>query len=239
MASAKLYLEKCLVVLPTYNEAENIENVCARIKNVIDCHILIVDDGSTDGTIQIIKKLSEENSKIHLSLRNSKNGLGDAYRHAYKYAIDQGYEVLIQCDSDGSHEIEKIPTLYEKYKTGSDLVIGSRYVAGGNVEGWVRTRILISKAGNFYAKLVLRLPVKDLTAGFRLYRIASLKKINYQSAVAKGYSFQIQMTYLFRNLKISEVPITFVDRVFGSSKMNTKIALEAVWQIPFIRFNSK
>ena len=239
MASAKLHLEKCLVVLPTYNEAENIGNVCARIKNVIDCHILIVDDGSTDGTIPIIKKLSEENSRIHLSLRNSKNGLGDAYRHAYKYAIEQGYEILIQCDSDGSHEIEKIPTLYEKYKSGSDLVIGSRYVAGGNVEGWARTRILISKAGNFYAKLVLRLPVKDLTAGFRLYRIASLKKINYQSAVAKGYSFQIQMTYLFRNLKISEVPITFVDRVFGSSKMNTKIALEAVWQIPFIRFNSK
>ena len=239
MVSTKLHFEKCLVVLPTYNEAENIENACSRIKNIIDCHILIVDDGSTDGTIQIIKKLSEENSKIHLSLRNSKNGLGDAYRHAYKYAIEKGYEILIQCDSDGSHEIEKIPKLFEEYQSGSDLVIGSRYVAGGNVEGWAKTRILISKAGNLYAKLVLRLPVKDLTAGFRLYRIASLKKINYQSALAKGYSFQIQMTYLFRHLKISEVPITFVDRVFGSSKMNTKIALEAIWQIPFIRLNSK
>ena len=239
MSSPKLQVDKCLVVLPTYNEAENIENVVSRVHSVVTCDILIVDDGSTDGTIEIIKRLNSKNPKVFLSLRKSKNGLGDAYRHAYTWAIENGYELLIQCDADGSHEIEKIPDMYEEYLSGSDLVVGSRYIPGGNVEGWSPSRILISKMGNLYAKLVLRLPVKDLTAGFRLYRIDALKNINYQNAVAKGYSFQIQMTYLFRKLKISEVPITFVDRVFGSSKMNTKIALEAIWQIPFIRFKSK
>lgn len=239
MSSPKLQVDKCLVVLPTYNEAENIENVVSRVHSVVTCDILIVDDGSTDGTIEIIKRLNSKNPKVFLSLRKSKNGLGDAYRHAYTWAIENGYELLIQCDADGSHEIEKIPDMYEEYLSGSDLVVGSRYIPGGNVEGWSPSRILISKMGNLYAKLVLRLPVKDLTAGFRLYRIDALRNINYQNAVAKGYSFQIQMTYLFRKLKISEVPITFVDRVFGSSKMNTKIALEAIWQIPFIRFKSK
>ena len=239
MSSPKLQVDKCLVVLPTYNEAENIENVVSRVHSVVTCDILIVDDGSTDGTIEIIKRLNSKNPKVFLSLRKSKNGLGDAYRHAYTWAIENGYELLIQCDADGSHEIEKIPDMYEEYLSGSDLVVGSRYIPGGNVEGWSPSRILISKMGNLYAKLVLRLPVKDLTAGFRLYRIDALRNINYQNAVAKGYSFQIQMTYLFRKLKISEVPITFVDRVFGSSKMNTKIAVEAIWQIPFIRFKSK
>ena len=239
MSSPKLQVDKCLVVLPTYNEAENIENVVSRVHSVVTCDILIVDDGSTDGTIEIIKRLNSKNPKVFLSLRKSKNGLGDAYRHAYTWAIENGYELLIQCDADGSHEIEKIPDMYEKYLSGSDLVVGSRYVPGGNVEGWSSSRILISKMGNLYAKLVLRLPVKDLTAGYRLYRISTLRNINYLSAVAKGYSFQIQMSYLFRNHKISEVPITFVDRVFGASKMNTKIALEAIWQIPFIRYNSK
>ena len=239
MTSPKLQIDKCLVVLPTYNEAENIENVVSRVRSVVKCDILIVDDGSTDGTIEIIKRLNSQNPNVFLSLRTSKNGLGDAYRHAYTWAIENGYELLIQCDADGSHEIEKIPDLYEKYLSGSDLVVGSRYVPGGNVEGWSSSRILISKLGNLYAKLVLRLPVKDLTVGFRLYRISTLRKVNYLSAVAKGYSFQIQMSYLFRNYKIAEVPITFVDRVFGASKMNTKIALEAIWQIPFIRFSSK
>lgn len=225
----------CLIVLPTYNEFENLERVYRRIRNVIYSDILVIDDGSTDGTLEVIKFLQNNDKKFNAMIRKTKKGLGDAYRTAYEFAIQNNYEVLIQCDADGSHEIEKIPLMVEAYQAGYDLVIGSRYVSGGSVAGWSKHRILISRIGNFYSRLVLGLKTKDNTAGFRLYKVALLRDLNSNIGNAKGYSFQVQMSYLCKNAKVKELPIKFVEREFGKSKMTFSIALEAFWQIPAIR----
>ena len=229
-------MSKALIVLPTYNEVENIQSVYDRIRKVTDSDILFIDDGSDDGTRDMISKLKTTDSGIFEILRQDKLGLGRAYRVAYKYAVDKKYDVLIQCDADGSHQIEKIPEMLAKIDSGTDLVIGSRYVPGGSVSGWAKTRLYISKTGNAYAKLTLGLRTNDNTAGFRAYRMISLSNIEYWKATANGYAFQVQMTYLFRNLKIVEIPINFTERQFGKSKMTLGIALEAIIQIPLLRF---
>ena len=229
-------MSKALIVLPTYNEVENIQSVYDRIRKVTDSDILFIDDGSGDGTRDMISKLKTKDGGIFEILRQSKLGLGSAYRVAYKYAIDNKYDVLIQCDADGSHQIEKIPEMLAQIDSGADLVIGSRYVPGGSVIGWAKSRLYISKIGNAYAKLTLGLRTNDNTAGFRAYRMKSLSNIEYWKATANGYAFQVQMTYLFRNLKIVEIPINFTERQFGKSKMTLGIALEAIIQIPLLRF---
>ena len=226
-----------LVIFPTLNEFENIPLVIDRLKKVIKSDILFVDDGSTDGTVELIQNLVKMNSHISAIYREKKLGLGSAYREAYAYALTQDYEYLIQCDADGSHEIEKIPTMLAAANNGAELVIGSRYVKGGSVSGWAKSRQFISKVGNIYSRITLGLKTKDNTAGFRLYNLETLRKIDFHKAKANGYAFQVQMTYLFKEYKVDEVPIRFVERLHGKSKMNTKIAIEAILKIPLLRFH--
>jgi dolichol-phosphate mannosyltransferase len=229
-------MEGILIVLPIYNEVENIRNVYNRIRKNSNADILFVDDGSTDGSINLVSDLILADSRIKLILRGSKLGLGSAYRDSYKFALENNYSFLIQCDADGSHEIEKIPEMMQAAESGADLVIGSRYVSGGSVKGWAKSRQVISRIGNLYSRLMLGLTSKDNTAGFRIYNLETLAKLNYENAKANGYAFQVQMTYLFRTKKIVEIPICFVERQYGASKMTTKIALEALIQIPLLRF---
>jgi dolichol-phosphate mannosyltransferase len=224
-----------LIILPTFNEVENLETVYRRIRSLIQCDILIIDDGSVDGTIGVIKKLQKEDSAVLPLLRNTKSGLGKTYLTGYEYAIKQEYDALIQLDADGSHEIEKIPIMIDLYLNGTKMLVGSRYVPGGDVSGWSKTRVMISRIGNAYGRFILGLDQKDVTSGFRLYDVKTLALLDLSEVEAKGYSFQIQMSYVFRNVKSLEVPIIFVDRVFGESKMGYKIVLEALYQIPRIR----
>ena len=225
-----------VVVLPTYNEVENIRTVFSRIRAVSSADILFVDDGSTDGSVELINDLISNDSGVKALFRGKKMGLGSAYRDAYTYAINQRYKYLIQCDADGSHEIEKIPKIIEAAEAGFELVIGSRYVKGGSIIGWPKSRELISRFGNLYSRINLGLKTKDNTAGFRLYKLTTLAQINYKLARANGYAFQVQMTYLFKNQKTLEIPIKFIEREFGKSKMTFGIALEALIEIPLLRF---
>lgn len=229
-------MTRVLVVLPTYNEVENVRNVYSRIRKVTDADIIFVDDGSKDGTLDVILEIRSIDTNVHLFSRGAKKGLGSAYRDSYKFALENNYRFLIQCDADGSHEIEKIPEMMQAAASGADLVIGSRYVSGGSVKGWAKSRQVISRIGNLYSRLMLGLASKDNTAGFRIYNIETLAKLNYESAKANGYAFQVQMTYLFRTKKVVEIPICFAERQYGASKMTTKIALEALIQIPLLRF---
>ena len=224
-----------MIILPTYNEAENLEAVYRRIRAVIQCDILIIDDGSVDGTLEVIKKLQQEDNTVFSLLRTVKHGLGKTYLTGYQHAIRYEYDGLIQLDADGSHEIEKIPEMLTHFQNGFKLIIGSRYVPGGDVSGWSKTRIFISKIGNTYGRFILGLDRKDVTSGFRVYDVDTLARIDLSQVEAKGYSFQIQMSFVFRNIASIEVPIVFVDRVFGESKMGYKIVLEALYQIPLIR----
>lgn len=227
---------KILVVLPTYNEFENINSVVGRIQHVIEANILFVDDGSTDGSLDLIQNLIKKNPKIKAMFRGEKKGLGSAYRDAYSYALKEKFDYLIQCDTDGSHELEKIPEMVKAADDGADLVIGSRYVVGGSVKGWAKSRLIISIIGNWYSRIMLGLKTKDNTAGFRLYKLNKLANIDFNKATANGYAFQVQMTYLFKDLKVIEVPIQFVERQYGKSKMTANVALEALIKIPLLRF---
>lgn len=228
-----------LIIIPTFNEVENLLYIYNRVRKVTKEDILFVDDGSIDGTVEKILDLAKSDPRVKMLLRNSKEGLGKAYQAAFHYAMQEDYDFIIHLDADGSHEVEKIPDLIRGYKSGFDLVVGSRYVKGGTVDNWSVVRRIISKVGNNYARFVLGLEIKDLTSGFRLYSLSKLQSAHLERATARGYAFQVQMTYLFNGFKILEVPIRFKDRTFGVSKMGYGIILEALVQIPSIRLKGK
>lgn len=228
-------MKRILVVLPTFNEVGNLMNVYSRIKSCIQCDILIIDDGSKDGTRDVILDLQERDKTVHSLLRDKKYGLGKTYLTGYRYGIAHKYDALIQLDADGSHEIEKIPLMVQFFEKGFKMVTGSRYVSGGDISGWSQSRVLISKVGNFYGRVMLSLVQKDVTSGFRLYDVKTLATMELGNVKAKGYSFQIQMSYIFREMPNAEIPIKFVDRIHGKSKMGYKIIFEALYQIPLIR----
>ena len=220
-----------LVIIPTYNEAENIERILRRIvESLPDTGVLVVDDGSPDGTGDLVKRVAAELPDVHLMARAGKAGLGSAYRSGFVWGMENGYDVLIEIDADFSHDPGALPALVEPLTQGYDVAIGSRYVKGGNVPNWARHRHLLSQGGNRYASLVLGLRVSDSTAGFRAYSAAILRKLDLEAIRAEGYGFQIEMTYRAKQqgAKIKEVPITFVDRVAGESKMSSRIVVEAL-----------
>lgn len=222
---------RTLVVLPTYNEIENIEEVLRRIRAVCPhADVLVVDDGSPDGTADRAEKLGLELGRIDVLSRPKKSGLGSAYRVGFRTGLEQGYDVMIEMDADLSHDPDALPNLVAEVERGADLAIGSRYIPGGSIPDWPWPRRAISRFGCYYARVMLRIPVHDATAGFRAYHRRSLAAIELDEVRADGYGFQIEMTYLVdrQGGRIVEVPIEFRDRELGHSKMSGRIVVEAL-----------
>ena len=220
-----------LVVLPTFNEAANIERILREVrKSLPAASVLVVDDSSPDGTAELAQRVGEELGQIELLVRPEKNGLGPAYRAGFAWGLERGYDGFVEMDSDFSHDPAALPSLVAPFEQGSELVIGSRYVAGGSIPDWSFRRRMLSRFGNRYAKALLGLGVEDSTAGFRVYAATLLRRIDLDSVRADGYGFQIEMTYRARRAgaQITEVPIRFVDRVEGLSKMSMSTVTEAL-----------
>jgi dolichol-phosphate mannosyltransferase len=221
---------RVLAIIPTYEEAENIGEVLQRVRGALpDADILVIDDGSPDGTADVVRVGARELQNIVLLERGEKRGLGSAYRDGFAYGLERGYDVLVEMDADLSHDPSVIPRLVAPIEGGADLTIGSRYVTGGATPGWKRSRRVLSRAGNRYAQLALGMHASDATSGFRAYRAAALQEIDFASTRATGYGFQIELTHRINwaGGRIAEVPIVFADRRRGQSKMSLRIAAEA------------
>ncbi|RLE17017.1 MAG: dolichol-phosphate mannosyltransferase [Actinobacteria bacterium] len=218
-----------LVIVPTYNEFENIELIIGAVRS-LGYDILVVDDGSPDGTGRIVDALASRDDGVRVLHRPEKAGLGPAYAAGFEQGLESGYEILCEMDADFSHDPDDLTRLVDAVEAGADLAIGSRYVAGGGTQGWSRYREAISRGGNAYAAMMLGLKVKDATAGFRAFRDTALRKLNPSSCQASGYGFQVEMAWRARRagLEIIEIPITFKDREHGESKMNGRIVVEAM-----------
>jgi dolichol-phosphate mannosyltransferase len=218
-----------LVIVPTYNEAENISAIVASVRS-LGYGVLIVDDDSPDGTGRIADELSSTDPDVHVLHRDFKAGLGPAYAAGFERGLELGADVLCEMDADFSHDPSDLPRLLEVIESGADLAIGSRYVPGGGTAGWPWHRRTISRGGNVYAAWMLGLSVRDATAGFRAFRDTTLRKIDPSTCQASGYGFQVEMAWRTEQagLDIVEVPITFRDRIYGESKMSVRIALEAI-----------
>jgi glycosyltransferase involved in cell wall biosynthesis len=222
-----------LVIVPTYNEIRSIGILLPQLVE-LNLDILIVDDGSPDGTADACRQIGLESGRIVVVERKKKLGLGSAYKAGFKYGEDRGYKYLIEMDADGSHQISDLLSLMASMETNqSDLVIGSRWIAGGAVENWARRREWLSRSANIYARLMLGSKVKDMTAGFRIYRTSKLIQIDLESVKSEGYCFQIEMTKRMSQINgdILEVPITFIERKYGVSKMSKKIVFEAIYRV--------
>jgi dolichol-phosphate mannosyltransferase len=225
-----------LVVIPTYNESENIERMLHRIHECLpDAGVLVVDDGSPDGTADLVKRVTAELPDVHLLSRVAKSGLGSAYRAGFAWGLERGYDVFVEIDADFSHDPAALPTLVAPLDNGFDVSIGSRYVEGGTIPNWAWHRHLLSRGGNRYASAVLGLGVADSTAGYRAYSAGILREIPLDRIRAEGYGFQIEMTYRAcqYGARITEVPISFVDREAGESKMSSIIVVEALGLVTF------
>ncbi len=227
--------------MPTYNERENVERLVRALLHVfdgagIDGHVLVIDDGSPDGTGAIADRLAAEHERVEVLHRRHKAGIGPAYRDGFHHALARGADLILEMDCDFSHDPAAVPSLIAAAGT-ADLVLGSRYVPGGKVSDWGLVRRTISRGGSLYAKTVLRVPVNDLTGGFKCFRRAVLEAIPLDQVSSAGYVFQIEMTYraLLKGFRVVEVPITFTDRTQGASKMSRGIVLEAALHVPRLR----
>jgi dolichol-phosphate mannosyltransferase len=224
-------MTKVWITVPTLNEVENLATLVQRVRAAVpDAHILIVDDGSADGTAEKAEALGAELGSIEVLRRPCKMGLGSAYRAGHAIGIARGYDVMVQIDADLSHDPAALPELLAAVERGADLAIGSRYVPGGAVPNWPKRRLWLSVWANRYAGFVLGLRVRDTTAGYRAYRASILRAMDIESTHSTGYAFQIEMTYraYLAGGRIEEVPITFTDRVRGTSKMSGRIVAEAL-----------
>ncbi len=220
-----------LVVLPTYDESANIDAVLRRVRTAVPAAtVLVVDDGSPDGTADIAETVGKELGNIEIMRRHGKSGLGSAYRAGFRWGLERDFDACVEMDSDLSHEPEALPDLVAPLAEGYEVVIGSRYVPGGEIPNWAWHRRLLSRGGNVYASLLLGLGVSDSTAGFRAYASSVLRRIDLDAVQADGYGFQIEMTYeaIRAGARVREVPIRFVDRVEGESKMSSHIVVEAL-----------
>ena len=235
---------KSIVVIPTYNESDNIRNIITAVLNVQnDINILIVDDNSPDGTSAIVQEMMQTDNRIHLITRAGKMGLGTAYCEGFQYCLDLGFEAIMEMDADFSHNPEDIPRFLEEIKH-NDVVIGSRYISGMNVVNWPLHRLILSYGANIYSRIISGLPLKDATGGFKCFRAEALRKIDLKAIHSNGYGFQIEMNYRLWKLgcKIKEISIIFIDRRSGVSKMNKKIIWEAiflVWKLKFMNVEPK
>jgi dolichol-phosphate mannosyltransferase len=222
-----------VIVMPTYNERQNLEAVAGRVRAALPAaDLLVVDDNSPDGTGDIADKLAVTDPNVHVMHRTEKAGLGKAYIAGFGWALERGYDAIVEMDADGSHQPEHLPTLVAAL-ADADLAIGSRWVRGGKVVNWPKSREALSRSANIYTRLMLGLSIRDATAGFRAYRADTLRKISLNQVESTGYCFQIDLTIRVAQagLKIVEVPITFVEREHGASKMSNAIILEAFWRV--------
>lgn len=236
---------KIIVIIPTYNEIENISRLIDILLKLQLNHldVLIVDDNSPDGTGELVKKLSRENPRIHLIQREGKLGLGTAYVRGFQFAIEQGYDFIIQMDADFSHDPSEIKNFMSTIND-YDLVLGSRYIVGVNVVNWPLSRLLLSYGANLYTRLITQMPIKDSTGGFKCFRREVLEAIRLDDVKSDGYAFQIEINFKAwkKGFRIKEIPIVFVDRIAGSSKMSKHIIREAalmVWKLTFLSLLDK
>ena len=221
------------VVVPTYNERDNIEIIASRVRSAVpDADLLVVDDNSPDGTGDIADKLAGEDSHIHVLHRAGKAGLGAAYIAGFRWALEHGYGAVVEMDADGSHRPEELPRMLAAL-AGADLVLGSRYVPGGTVLNWPKSREFLSRGGNTYTRLMLGINLKDATGGYRAFRASTLQRIGLDEVQSQGYCFQIDLALrtIRAGLTVAEVPITFAERERGASKMSRAIVAEALWRV--------
>jgi dolichol-phosphate mannosyltransferase len=226
-------LEPVLVVIPTYNERENITPIIDRLHAALPkAHVLVVDDGSPDGTGEIVDKLAAVDERVNVMHRTEKAGLGAAYVAGFQWALERDYAVVVEMDADGSHSPEDLPRIVDAL-ADADLAIGSRYVPGGKTVNWPKSRFLLSWGANLYSRVWLGTKVHDLTAGFRAFRRAVLEKLKLHNVASAGYCFQIDLTWrtVEAGFTVVEVPITFTEREIGESKMDSSIVREALWRV--------
>ncbi len=226
--------DRVLIVVPTYNERDNVAEVVDRfLAAAPDAELLFVDDASPDGTGEVLDGIAATERRVHVMHRAGKLGLGTAYLDGFRWGLARGFELLLEMDADFSHDPRYLPDLLARARAGADVVVGSRYVAGGGTENWGLSRKLISRGGSLYARTILGVRVRDLTSGFICWRRRALEAIDLDSIASNGYSFQIEMKYraLRAGLRVEEVPIVFVDRRVGQSKMSRAIFLEALWVV--------
>jgi glycosyltransferase involved in cell wall biosynthesis len=225
--------DRVLVIVPTYNEAQNLEPILGRLHaSVPEAHALVVDDGSPDGTGELAEKLAAVDSRVHVLRRTAKNGLGAAYMAGFRWALDNGFDVVVEMDADGSHAPEQLPDLLAALGS-ADLVLGSRYVPGGEVTDWPVHRLLLSKAGNRYTRWALRLPLTDATGGYRAARAELIDRLPFDDVASQGYCFQVDWAWraVRAGATVAEVPISFTERAFGRSKMSGSIVREALVRV--------
>ena len=227
-------LGRVAVIVPTYNERANLEQIASRLRAAVpDADLLIVDDNSPDGTGEAADKLAAGDARIHVLHRPAKAGLGSAYIAGFRWALERGYGVLVEIDADGSHQPQELPALLAALEAGADLVIGSRYVPGGTVLNWPKSREVLSRGGNTYARVMLGIKVRDATGGYRAFRATALRQVGLDEVESQGYCFQIDLALrvIRAGLTVVEVPITFVERTQGASKMSRAVVAEALWRV--------
>jgi dolichol-phosphate mannosyltransferase len=234
-------IDRACVVIPTYNEAENLPVIVPQVLAAApELDVLVVDDGSPDGTGRLADELAAQSPRVHVLHRQKKEGLGRAYLAGFAVALGRGYGRVLEMDADFSHAPGKLRELLQASRT-ADVVLGSRYVSGGGTVNWGLGRRILSRGGSLYARTILGLGVRDLTGGFKCFRREALEKLDLASVRSSGYAFQIELTYraIRRGLTVLEVPITFVDRRVGKSKMSRRIVAEALWMVWKLRFDPR
>lgn len=233
MAYPLVDLGRVLVIIPTYNERANLETIVGRVRAAApQADVLVVDDSSPDGTGELADRLAAADDHIKVLHRGGKEGLGPAYIAGFRWALERDYEVVVEMDADGSHQPEELNRLLAALRD-ADLVIGARYVRGGEVLNWPRSREVLSRGANVYARLMLGVPLRDATGGYRAFRATTLRKIGLDDVDSRGYCFQVDLALrsVRRGLRVVEVPITFVERTHGASKMSRVIVAEAMWRV--------
>jgi dolichol-phosphate mannosyltransferase len=235
-------MSQSLIVVPTYNERDNVRGVAERLLAALPgAEVLFVDDNSPDGTGPLLDELAAADPRIHVMHRAGKLGLGTAYVEGFGWGLARGYEFLFEMDADGSHDPQYLPAMLALAEDGADVVVGSRYVPGGGTANWGLGRRILSRGGSFYARTILGIEVRDVTAGFICWRRAALEAIDLATVGSNGYSFQIEMKYraLKKGLRLVETPIVFVDRRVGQSKMSRAIFAEALFKVWALRFRAR
>ena len=226
-------LGRIVVIIPTYNEFLTLPTIVARVRAAVpEAHVLVIDDNSPDGTGALANSIAAEDSNVAVMHRKGKEGLGAAYLAGFASTLASGYDVIVEMDADGSHQPEQLPALLSALRD-ADLVLGSRWVKGGGVVNWPKSREVLSRGGNAYTRTMLGVPLRDATGGYRAFRANALRALDLEDVVSQGYCFQVDLAWraVQRGLRVTEVPITFVERTAGTSKMSQRIVVEALWRV--------